>query len=158
RGHQGKETCRDCPSFLASAARTFVACSVPRRERAHSSDRRLTVRRTSLPCLALLLLIACSPETAMNQELASAESDVAQGGRGLAKLNPSPRKAYELVLRLHNPPGSFAVVEGVAQYDVSNEAQCGYIEPATGAPARITSQEPVTLRRVTDNEYRGTVY
>ena len=94
----------------------------------------------------------------MNQELASAESDVAQGGRGLAKLNPSPRKAYELVLRLHNPPGSFAVVEGVAQYDVSNEAQCGYIEPATGAPARITSQEPVTLRRVTDNEYRGTVY
>ncbi|MBA0098325.1 hypothetical protein WH218_04540 [Stenotrophomonas indicatrix] len=116
------------------------------------------MRRTSLPCLALLLLIACSPETAMNQELASAESDVAQGGRGLAKLNPSPRKAYELVLRLHNPPGSFAVVEGVAQYDVSNEAQCGYIEPATGAPARITSQEPVTLRRVTDNEYRGTVY
>lgn len=94
----------------------------------------------------------------MTQELDSAQADVAQGGRGLAKLNPSPSKAYELVLRLKNPPGDFAVIEGVAQYDVSNEDQCGYIEPETGVAARITSQEPVTLRKVGDNEYRGTVY
>ncbi len=90
------------------------------------------MRHTMIPCLALLLLTACHPETAMNQERAAAEADVAQGGRGLAKLNPSPRKAYELVLRLKDAPGDFAVVEGVAQYDVSNEDQCGHIEPATG--------------------------
>ncbi|UWU55505.1 hypothetical protein NDR96_10980 [Stenotrophomonas maltophilia] len=116
------------------------------------------MRHKMIPCLALLLLTACNPETAMNQERAAAEADVAQGGRGLAKLNPSPRKAYELVLRLKDAPGDFAVVEGVAQYDVTNEDQCGHIEPATGTAARITSQEPVELRKVADGEYRGTVY
>ncbi|MFV7456347.1 hypothetical protein ACNPMX_16320 [Stenotrophomonas maltophilia] len=116
------------------------------------------MRHKMIPCLALLLLTACNPETAMNQERAAAEADVAQGGRGLAKLNPSPRKAYELVLRLKDAPGEFAVVEGVAQYDVTNEDQCGHIEPATGTAARITSQEPVELRKVADGEYRGTVY
>jgi hypothetical protein len=50
------------------------------------------------------------------------------------------------------------VVEGVAQYDVTNEDQCGHIEPATGTAARITSQEPVELRKVADGEYRGTLY
>ncbi|HDS1037432.1 TPA: hypothetical protein QDZ42_000661 [Stenotrophomonas maltophilia] len=124
----------------------------------HCSAPRPAGRRTLLPCLALLALTACHPETAMTQELDPAAADVAQGGRGLAKLNPAPSKAYELVLRLQNPPGDFAIIEGVAQYDVSNEDQCGFIEPETGVAARITSQEPVTLRKVADNEYRGTVY
>jgi len=111
-----------------------------------------------LPSTLLLMLVACRTEIAMTQELDPAAADVAQGGRGLAKLNPSPRRAYELVLRLQNAPGDFAFIEGVAQYDVSNEDQCGYIEPETGVAARITSQEPVTLRKVADGEYRGTVY
>jgi len=111
-----------------------------------------------LPGTLLLMLVACRTEIAMTQELDPAAADVAQGGRGLAKLNPSPRQAYELVLRLQNAPGGFAFIEGVAQYDVSNEDQCGYIEPETGVAARITSQEPVTLRKVADDEYRGTVY
>lgn len=116
------------------------------------------MRRTFLPCAVLLLLTACHPETAMNQEITTAEKDVEQGGRGLAKLNPSPRQAFELVLRIDDAPGPFAVVEGVAQYDVTNEAQCGRIVPATGMAARITSQEPVQLKKVSDTEYRGTVY
>jgi len=109
-------------------------------------------------CLALLLLTACNPEIAMNQEHAAAEADVANGGRGLAKLNPAPRKAYELTLRLKDAPGPFAVVSGVAQYDVVNEDQCGHVEPATGTASRITSQEDVVLHKVSDTEYRGRVY
>ncbi|MCG8277015.1 hypothetical protein [Stenotrophomonas sp. NLF4-10] len=109
-------------------------------------------------CLALLLLTACNPEIAMNQEHAAAEADVANGGRGLAKLNPAPRKAYELTLQLKDAPGPFAVVSGVAQYDVVNEDQCGHIEPATGTASRITSQEDVVLHKVSDTEYRGMVY
>ena len=108
--------------------------------------------------LVLLLLTACNPEIAMNQEHAAAEADVANGGRGLAKLNPAPRKAYELTLRLKDAPGPFAVVSGVAQYDVVNEEQCGHVEPATGTASRITSQEDVVLHKVSDAEYRGTVY
>ncbi len=69
--------------------------------------------RPLLALIALLPLAACSP-------YADAERDVAAGGRGLARLNPAPKQAYELVLTVKDAPGPFAVVEGVAQYDVSN--------------------------------------
>lgn len=107
--------------------------------------------RSLLQAAALLVLSACSP-------YAGAERDVAAGGRGLAKLNPAPRQAYELVLTLKDAPGPFAIVEGVAQYDASNYPDCGRIVPATGTAGRITSQEPVELRKVGENEYRGTFY
>src|SRR2546427_656594 len=89
--------------------------------------------RCWLPATLLLALAACSPYS-------DAERDVAAGGRGLAKLNPAPKQAYELVLTLKDAPGPFAIVEGVAQYDVSNYADCGRILPATGTAGRITSQ------------------
>ncbi|WP_246864221.1 hypothetical protein [Stenotrophomonas maltophilia] len=107
--------------------------------------------RPLLALLTLLPLAACSP-------YADAERDVAAGGRGLAKLNPAPKQAYELVLTLKDAPGPFAIVEGVAQYDASNYADCGRILPATGTAGRITSQEPITLRKIGENEYRGTFY
>ncbi|HGM5876334.1 hypothetical protein [Stenotrophomonas maltophilia] len=108
-------------------------------------------RQPLLALLALIPLAACSP-------YADAERDVAAGGRGLAKLNPSPQQGYELVLTLKDAPGPFAVVEGVAQYDVSNHKDCGRVLRATGTASRITSQELVTLRQVGENEYRGTFY
>ncbi|PSD14677.1 hypothetical protein C7E12_05365 [Stenotrophomonas maltophilia] len=107
--------------------------------------------RPLLALLALVPLAACSP-------YADAERDVAGGGRGLAKLNPAPKQAYELVLTLKDAPGPFAIVEGVAQYDASNYADCGRIVPATGTAGRITSQESVTLHKISENEYRGTFY
>ncbi|WP_425605057.1 hypothetical protein [Stenotrophomonas geniculata] len=107
--------------------------------------------RHLVPMGLLLALTACSP-------YADAERDVAAGGRGLAKLNPSPQQGYELVLTLNDAPGPFAVVEGVAQYDARNYAACGQIVPATGTAGRITSQEPIALRQVGENEYRGTFY
>lgn len=94
----------------------------------------------------------------MNQEITRAEKDVEEGGRGLAKLNPNPQRAHALVLKIDGAPGPLDVVEAVAQYDVTNEAECGREIPATGTAGRITSQEPVTLRRVSDTEYHGTVY
>lgn len=108
-------------------------------------------RQPLLALLALIPLAACSP-------YADAERDVAAGGRGLAKLDPSPQQGYELVLTLKDAPGPFAVVEGVAQYDVGNHKDCGRVLRATGTASRITSQELVTLRKVGENEYRGTFY
>ncbi|HDS1510019.1 hypothetical protein I5U67_03055 [Stenotrophomonas maltophilia] len=108
-------------------------------------------RQPLLALLALIPLAACSP-------YADAKRDVAAGGRGLAKLNPAPKQGYELVLTLKDAPGPFAVVEGVAQYDARNYAACGRIVPATGTAGRITSQEPIALRQVDKNEYRGTFY
>ncbi|WP_161962819.1 hypothetical protein [Xanthomonas campestris] len=89
---------------------------------------------------------------------AAAEADVEAGGRGLAKLNPNPRKAVEVTLTLKNAPGAFGLVQGAAQYDVSNEDACGKIQPETGTAGRITSQEDFALKKVSDTEYRGTVY
>ncbi|MEA9607527.1 hypothetical protein QY702_14010 [Xanthomonas campestris pv. plantaginis] len=89
---------------------------------------------------------------------AAAEADVEAGGRGLAKLNPNPRKAVEVTLTLKNAPGAFGLVQGAAQYDVSNEDACGKVQPETGTAGRITSQEDFALKKVSDTEYRGTVY
>lgn len=117
------------------------------------------MNRTFSALFLTLTLTACGRmEAAMNTSVPQAEEDVASGGRGLAKLNPGPRKAIQFTLKVHNAPGPFAVVEAVAQYDVTNEDQCGHIEPATGTGSRITSQEDVVLRKVSDDEYQGKVY
>lgn len=89
---------------------------------------------------------------------ATAAADVQAGGRGLARLNPSPRKAYEVTLTLDKAPGAFGLVEAAAQYDVSNEQECGRIQPETGTAGRITSQETVALKKISETEYRGTLY
>jgi hypothetical protein len=117
------------------------------------------LKRLTLFCLTAVLMTACNrSEPAMSHDLSNAEADVAAGGRGLATLNPAPVKAYQITLRLHGAPGAFQHVRGTAQYDVINEDQCGNIEPATGTASRITSQEPLELTRISDEEYQGTVY
>lgn len=118
------------------------------------------MRHLILPCAALLLLTAtaCHSENPMTPSLAAAEQDVENGGRGLAKLNPSPTRGVELVVTVADAPGTFQTIKGVAQYDVTNEAQCGHINEATGTPARITSMEPFELTRVSDTEFRGTFF
>jgi hypothetical protein len=117
------------------------------------------LNRLTFFCLTALLMTACNrSEPAMSRDLSNAEADVAAGGRGLATLNPAPVKAYQVTLRIHGAPGTFKHVRGTAQYDVVNEDQCGYIEPATGTASRITSQEPLELTRISDEEYQGTLY
>jgi hypothetical protein len=117
------------------------------------------LNRLTFFCLTALLMTACNrSEPAMSRDMSNAEADVADGGRGLATLNPAPVKAYQVTLRIHGAPGTFKHVRGSAQYDVINEDQCGYIEPATGTASRITSQEPLELTRISEEEYQGTLY
>ena len=118
------------------------------------------MRQMTIPCLMALCISACSAsETSMNQNLSSESGlqPVVQD-RGLAKLNPNPKQAYEIVLTIENAPGPFAVVEGRAQYDVINEDECGHVNPTSGTAERITSNEPFVLKKVSDTEYRGTIY
>lgn len=75
-----------------------------------------------------------------------------------ARTQAHPQQAYELLLTLDNPPGPFAMVEAVAQYDVVNEEQCGHINPLTGTAERITHQQAIALEAVGNNRYRGTLY
>lgn len=94
----------------------------------------------------------------MSSAMNTAAGDAADGQQRLAHTQANPQQAYELLLTLDNPPGPFAVVEGVAQYDVANEEQCGNINPLTGTAERITHQQAIVLQAVGPNQYRGTVY
>ena len=79
-------------------------------------------------------------------------------GRGLARLNPAPTRAYELEVSVHGAPGPFAQFEATAQYDVVNENECGHINAASGTAERITSNEAFALQRIGDAQFRGTFY
>ena len=95
----------------------------------------------------------------MNQTASPQTSPAAASAeRGRAQVNPQPKRAYRITLTLKDAPGAFALVEGRAQYDVTNEAECGHVDPAAGVAERITSNEPFTLTKVSDTEYEGTVY
>lgn len=117
------------------------------------------LHRAVLPLLAALSLTACSAsETNMNQNTSDASGlQPVEHDRGRAHLNPSPKRAYEIVMTIENAPGPFADVSGGAQYDVTNENECGHINSA-GVAERITSQERIALTKVSDTEYRGVVY
>lgn len=116
--------------------------------------------RTALPLLAAISLTACNAsETNMNPN-ASSESGLQPvvQERGAAKLNPNPKRGYGFVVTIENAPGPFEFAKGSAQYDVSNDDQCGHMNEWAGVSERITSHEDVALTKVSDTEYHGIVY
>lgn len=118
------------------------------------------MRLISTAFASLLTLSACSAsETNMSQN-ASTQSGLQPvvQDRGAANLNPTPKRGYGIVVTIENAPGPFVSVSGGAQYDVSNEGQCGHVNESTGVAERITSHEDVPLTKVSDTEYRGVVY
>lgn len=115
--------------------------------------------RTVLLSLLAVALVACAPaRNDMSQPPAASESEQEQSPPPRRKLNPAPQRAYRITLTLADAPGPFAAVEGVAQYDVSNDDQCGKRIEWAGVTPRITSNETFELLRVSETEYEGTVY
>ncbi|WP_273786516.1 hypothetical protein [Brucella intermedia] len=85
----------------------------------------------------------------------------------LRKLNPSPKRAYEIRMKLENvsdiapadqDSALFASVEGTMQFDVRNAAKCGKTRWLAGNVPVISSHEPFRLSPVSATEYVGTVY
>jgi hypothetical protein len=117
------------------------------------------LRLAPLPLLALVLA-ACTPSrtetTPMNTTADTPEAAPEPTPR--RKLKPAPGRPFRITMTIKDAPGPLASVEGVAQYDVSNDAQCGHHLELVGVTPRITSLEPFELRKVSDNEYQGTIY
>lgn len=114
------------------------------------------ILRTALPLLAAISLTACNvSETNMNN---SPSNETEQQDRGRARLNPNPKRAYEIVMTIDGAPGPFGSIEASAQYDVVNENECGHINSFAGVAEKISNFELVPLTKVSDTEYRGTVY
>ncbi|MBD7989699.1 hypothetical protein [Ochrobactrum quorumnocens] len=85
----------------------------------------------------------------------------------LRKLNPNPKRAYEIRMKLENVSyissadrggALFATVEGTMQFDVSNAARCGKTRWLAGNVPVISSHEPFRLSPISATEYVGTVY
>ena len=73
--------------------------------------------------------------------------------------NPQPAQAYKITLMLVKPPGPFASIRGVAQYDVMN-TEC--LPPPDANPGGYTSKlstdESFVLTQVSANQYEGVIH
>lgn len=73
------------------------------------------------------------------------------------KHNPHPRMRYTITLKVDGAPGPFDPVAGFVQYRVANE-HCVPLQPISGATIPPEEDVPLVLTRVSDTEYKGTVY
>ena len=71
---------------------------------------------------------------------------------------PHPQQAYRLTMTIDNAPGPFGQVRGNLQYDVSNEDECGKINPVAGIAERITHLPDLAWTPVGANTYEAIVY
>ena len=111
-----------------------------------------------LACAVLVPIAACNNRQNRSEAPMNASPQAAAAGAPQRKLNSNPTKAYEIRMTLANAPGGFELINAAAQFDVQNPGECGNIDPVIGAIPRITSNEPITLKKVSDTEYTGIVY
>ncbi|WP_090449140.1 hypothetical protein [Dyella sp. OK004] len=73
------------------------------------------------------------------------------------KHNPHPKMRYEITIMIQDAPGAFESVNGSVQYRVKND-DCVPLQPVSGA--RLVPEEDVhvTFHRVSEHEYKGTIY
>lgn len=99
-----------------------------------------------------MALAACAPVQDSSTSVEKGED------KPFHKLNPNPRRAYVITMKIEGAPGPFAVVRGSAQYDVENAPECGRYLSFAGVHPGMTSMEHFPLARVSDTEYEGQVY
>lgn len=122
-----------------------------------SRSSRLRLHQFAVACALIVPIAACSGQNNTVVPM-NASLQTSPDAPPLRKLNPAPRRAFEVRVVLDGAPGPFTRVSAVAQYDVSNEAECGKKDELAGVFLSITSNETVSLTRVSDTEYAGTVY
>ncbi|KAF1718811.1 hypothetical protein CSC75_18085 [Pseudoxanthomonas wuyuanensis] len=105
----------------------------------------------SMAVAASMALAACAP---VQDSPGSGEQSEEEP---LRKINPNPKRAYVITMKIEGAPGPFAVVEGVAHYEVENR-ECGRYLKFAGTFPRMTSSETFEMTRISENEYRGMVY
>ncbi len=113
-----------------------------------------------LSLLPVMALISCDPSESrmMNQqEITSVAIDPAIGPiEARFRQNPSPKHAYRVTLNVADAPGSFAAIEGFAQYAAPD---CTYvINEAAGATAHPEKVIPVVYTKIDERTYAGIVH
>ena len=105
----------------------------------------------SMAAAASMALAACAP-------VQDSSASVEEGKhKPLRRLNPNPKRAYLITMRIEGAPGPFAVLEGVAHYEVEN-LECGRYLKFAGTFPGMGSSETFEMSRISETEYQGTVY
>ncbi len=131
--------------------------------RAFSQENSLWRRQKfSISLLLSLLAVsttACTAQISGNESMnASSQPEGSEAKRKpLRNLNPSPKDAVHIRIKVSGAPGALPLVDAAAQYDVTNSAECGKLR-SSGAFPTISSSEAVELTKVADDEYAGVVY
>jgi hypothetical protein len=73
------------------------------------------------------------------------------------KQNPHPVKRYEITMTIDGAPGPFELIEGHMQFVISNPL-CAPQDLVSGARPTPIERPPITLTRVNDRLYKGTIY
>ncbi len=137
------------------------------RSKLNRAFRSLFVFRLSGLFLALIFFATGSGDPGYAAEQTPPVTKVSGSKPPLRKLNPNPKRAYEIRMKLENVSdispadrggGLFASVEGTMQFDVSNAARCGKSRWLAGNVPVISSHELFRLSPVSATEYVGTVY
>lgn len=79
-------------------------------------------------------------------------------GAPARQLNPDPQRSYAISVVVAAPPGPFAAVSGVAQYDVSNAGACAKGHPVVGNIPVLTENVPFELSKVSETQYVGVIF
>ncbi len=111
-----------------------------------------------MACAVMVPIAACNNRQNRSEAPMNASTQAAEAAAPQRKLNTHPTKAYEIRVKLANAPGAFETIDGAAQFDVENPGECGNVDPVIGAIPRITSNEPIALKKVSDTEYAGVIY
>jgi hypothetical protein len=72
------------------------------------------------------------------------------------KMNPNPKKRYEVTMAIQDAPGPFDSINAYAVYQVLNDV-CVALQPGSGARLAPYKKLPITLTRSGDS-YVGTIY
>lgn len=107
---------------------------------------------TALAVLLATALTAChSPGTTpMNDETPKNDIEF--------KQNSNPKRAYRIVMEIENAPGPFGLVQGAAQYDVTNEEECGVFSAMAGGYNREVKHVALQWEKLSDTTFATTVY
>ena len=102
---------------------------------------------------------ACAAQTTGNETMNSSSQaeDSDARSKPLRNLNPAPKEAVHIRIKVTGAPGALPFIDAAAQYDVTNSAECGKLR-SSGAFPTISSSEAVELTKVADDEYSGVVY
>jgi hypothetical protein len=110
------------------------------------------------PSLLLALSLAACAPSRTDMSTSNPESDTADAGP-VYRVNPQPKRAYAITLRIADAPGPFASVEGFAQYNIVNQDCLPAMNTFSGAQSEPNRTTPsINFVKVSDDTYTATVY